>query len=74
MYLHCRVRSNCQRGIPSTNLALPHICACPKPGHGIPMPYYFFNTREIVRFDDIDVIVDLLWLNLTYSITYTLDK
>ena len=26
-------------GTPLTSLITPHVCACPKPGHGLPITY-----------------------------------
>ena len=51
-------------GIPLTSLTLPHCCAFPKPGPGLPKPYvvvFFvidgFKWMVMIRFVDIDGIV-----------------
>jgi hypothetical protein len=35
-------------GIPLTGLALPHLCACPKPGPGFPMSYVMIFSIFII--------------------------
>jgi hypothetical protein len=45
--------------MPLSGLTLPHICPCPKPRPGFPMPLYVvLNGLRAVRFVDTGGIVD----------------
>ena len=60
-------------GLSLTGLILPHLCACPKPGSGFPMPYVLgvFVSKElkwevVVDFVDIGGIVDHHCCNMNF--------
>ena len=76
LYVYCLWRSSYQEervGIPLTGLSPPHICACHKPGPGIPMSYvkYFVVFSEFSQdegwFFVLLILVELMTITVKIS-------
>ena len=78
LYMYCRRRSNYHEGtngIPLTELTLPHVCACSKPGPWFRTPFvviFFFKDliwEAVVHIVNIGGIVYHYCLSLLFAIT-----